>query len=322
MLASEKPAMFCPICSSDRTVRRRELYDDRHGYPGLFDLYQCRECGHGYLRPALPPETLATLYTEYYPRARFDVSRYCPAEERRGFRSWLRGDRRSAYMWVPQRVRVLDIGCGMAETLGYHRARGCEVSGVEADENVRRIAEAHGFDVHVGLFDPGRYDEGAFDYVTMDQVIEHVQDPTETLRGVARVLKNGGSAVLSTPNIEGWGARLFGRAWINWHAPYHQHLFSARSMAHVAAQAGLVLERAVTITNSDWLFLQWAHLSTRPRPGQPSGFWSPKGQMSLLKRVWVRGLRVLHRTMLDHIITRVFDGLHLGDNFVFILRKP
>ncbi len=38
---------------------------------------------------------------------------------------------------MPRNVRVLDIGCGFGESLGYYEARGCEAYGVEADENTR-----------------------------------------------------------------------------------------------------------------------------------------------------------------------------------------
>jgi hypothetical protein len=33
--------------------------------------------------------------------------------------------------------------------------------------------------------------------------------------------------IIGTPNANGWGARVFGRYWINWHAPYHLHFFNA-----------------------------------------------------------------------------------------------
>ena len=56
-----------------------------------------------------------------------------------------------------------------------------------------------------------------FDYVTLDQVAEHVTDPLALMRGVARVLKPGGKVVITTPNARSLGARIFRRKWLrNW----------------------------------------------------------------------------------------------------------
>jgi 2-polyprenyl-3-methyl-5-hydroxy-6-metoxy-1,4-benzoquinol methylase len=44
----------------------------------------------------------------------------------------------------------------------------------------------------------------------MNQAIEHVTDPVRMLQGVARILKPRGRVVLTAPNIQGAGARVFG----------------------------------------------------------------------------------------------------------------
>jgi 2-polyprenyl-3-methyl-5-hydroxy-6-metoxy-1,4-benzoquinol methylase len=312
----------CPVCSSPHVSRKLEVCDDRYGFPGTFTINECHACDHLFLNGKFSDEILKELYTKYYPRSTFKLEHYRPAKEVKDFRSWLNGERRSAYCWVPKNVRVLDIGCGFGETLGYHEARGCAVYGVEADENVQRVANKHGFKVHVGLFDPDVYETNYFDYVTMDQVIEHVTTPLATLKGVARVLKHGGFAIVSTPSAQGWGAKIFGRRWINWHAPYHLQFFSKKSMQYAAGQAGMTMERIETITSSEWLFYQWLHLVSYPCKGQPSGFWSPKGQATPFQKLGMRALLLLHRTKINHIITRVFDFFGIGDNYLFILRKP
>lgn len=262
------------------------------------------------------------MYSEYYPRSVLNLESYKVPEEKSGFLAWFNGEKSSAFRWVPKNVRVLDIGCGFGESLGYYESRGCDVYGVEADENIRRVAERFGYKVHVGLFTPDIYEPDFFDYVTMAQVIEHVTDPVETLKGVARVLKPGGYAVLSTPNSNGWGARAFGRRWINWHVPYHIQQFSLKSMQIVAKAAGLIIEKHKTITSSEWLYYQWIHLATYPKIGEPSVFWSQKRELSFKQKLFLRLLAYLHMTKIDHLITRLFDGMNLGDNSIVILRKP
>jgi 2-polyprenyl-3-methyl-5-hydroxy-6-metoxy-1,4-benzoquinol methylase len=321
MSPTDNKMVICPTCSSTDIGRSFEIHDDRYGYGGSFELYCCNGCGHKYLNVRFSPDLLTKLYTDYYPRSTFKLELYRPAKEATGFLSWLNGERCSAYCWVPKNVRVLDIGCGFGETLGYHQARGCDVYGVEADENIIRVAEKFGFKVHVGLFNPNNYEPDFFDYVTMDQVIEHVVNPLETLQGVAKVLKPGGHAILSTPNSNGWGAKLFGRRWINWHAPYHLQHYSIKSLKLAAGQAGFVLERKKTITSSEWLYYQWAHLLTFPEMGTPSVFWSPVLKPSLKEKMILKLLYLIHLSKINHLITRIFDAFGVGDNYLFILRK-
>jgi 2-polyprenyl-3-methyl-5-hydroxy-6-metoxy-1,4-benzoquinol methylase len=212
---------------------------------------------------------------------------------------------------------VLDLGCGAGESLAYHRARGCTVRGVEADAHAVRVARARGLEVDPGVFDPARYPAAAFDVVTLDQVLEHVKEPVVTLRGVARVLRPAGFAVIATPNAGGAIARLAGARWIHWHAPYHLHFFSAASLAAAAGQAGLELAELRTVTSSEWLSYQWIHALTRPRAGERSRLWSPSDRHPA-----IRALRALRFLGGEAAVTRACDALGAGDNFVARLRRP
>ena len=312
----------CPICNSDNIRERYNLYDDRYGYPGQYRLRTCQHCGHAYLENnSFSDHDIQRLYSDYYPRRRMNVEQYSPHVDRRGMSAWLDGARASAFRWVPSGVRVLDIGSGFGEALGYHAARGCEVWGVESDENADRVAQRNGFNVRIGVFDPSDFPQDYFDAVTLDQVIEHMRDPVETLKGVRSVLKQGGFAILSTPNAHGWGANVFGRRWINWHCPYHLHFFSRRSMLIAAQRAGLEFRSLGTITPSEWLRYQWIHLVTMRGEGQASPFWSGQSCFSRSERVAVKLARCLHFARINHLITRAFDAIGLGDSQLFELTK-
>lgn len=310
----------CPICGKIGAVTVAGLRDDRFGYPGAFDLFQCGECWHRWLAWEPSEETLGALYSSFYPRSERSVEDLAPPPRRGPWRSWWHGQRSSAAFWVPKNVRVLDIGCGFGESLAYHRARDCDAWGVEADSNIARVAAHHGFNVHVGLFEPTRYEPASFDYVTMDQVIEHVVDPVETLRGVTQVLRDDGTAVLTTPNASSITAKLFRRHWINWHTPYHLHFFTHESLARAARAAGLEVTRIETITSSEWINYQWIHVLTRPAEGEPSPFWTNRSRR-VRETVAIRTLRAAHRLGFDHALTRLLDAAGVGDNFVVHLRR-
>jgi SAM-dependent methyltransferase len=318
-LQSQAP---CPICGGAPSAGALQLYDDRFGYPGHFDLMKCTGCQHRWIDWSPDEATLARLYTEYYPRSTRQTDDFDPLRARGPVVGWWQGQRSSASFWVPENVRILDIGCGFGESLGYHRSRGCAAFGVEADHNIARVAEHFGFDVHVGLFDPRLYEEGSFDYVTMDQVIEHTTDPLRTLEGIKRLLRPGGRLILSTPNAQSTAAHIFGHRWIHWHAPYHLQFFTPSSIHIAAAKCDLEIEHLATITSSEWLQYQWVHLATRPRLGRKSPFWSPSAHRTFLDRAKITLLSGLHRLGGNHLLTRLFDALGSGDNYVVSLIRP
>ena len=313
--------MKCAICNNETISPLINIYDDRHGYPGIFTVVKCNTCDHKSLNANFDMDQIKTLYTNYYPRASFNLDQFHPYKEINALRSWLEGSHSFAFRWIPKNVRVLDIGCGYGETLGYHQSRGCDVYGVEVDENIRPVAEKFGYKINVGLFDPNNYPPGFFDYVTMDQVIEHLSNPVETLRGINNILKPGGVLILGTPNPNGWGAYFFRNSWINWHTPYHLQLFSVKSMRFLAEETGMTLELVKTVTNSDWLLFQWIHLLMRPEMGKRSAFWNQNTKKNIAHKAIITITKWFHILKINHVITRFFDAIGLGDNYVFFLRK-
>lgn len=311
----------CIICDHPADLYLKNMHDDRYGYPGHFCVLRCSGCKHVFLKSLLSPECLEDLYTNYYPRKTYDLENYKLPQDDYDFKSWMNGEKSSAFRWVPKNKRVLDIGCGWGEALGYFGARGCDAYGVEADHNVAKVAEKFGYKIHIGLFDPNVYEANFFDYVILDQVIEHLADPVQTMQEISRILKPNGVVIIATPNMKGWGARCFGRRWIHWHVPYHLHHFFLQSMRSLAEKANLVLEKHKTITNSEWLYYQWVHLILYPKMGQTSLFWSPPTKNAFGVKVLLKMLRLFHRTKINHCVTRLFDVFRLGDNQLFFLRK-
>jgi SAM-dependent methyltransferase len=267
-------------------------------------------------------EAVEELYSLWYPRATRKVEEFQPPREIPRWKSWLDGERASAFRWVPPGVRVLDIGCGFGETLAYHEARGCEAHGIDPDENLLRAADAYGLKVRVGLFDPTYYQRESFDYVTLDQVIEHAIDPLALMSGIGQVLRPGGKVVLSTPNPHGYGARLFRHRWINWHVPYHIHQFSRRSLNELALRSGFRTLTIRTVTSSKWIQYQDIHLRSRPPEGTPSPYFDPERSPLVVpaRALWLA--RRGERYQVFRIISRLTDALGIGDNYVSVFEKP
>ena len=322
----------CPICHSERTRFLFEGWDLQFGYPNSAFVYQCRECDHIFVAGTLTPEQLTDMYTNYYPRANFNIDNYEPRKEKKGFFYWLDGEEGLAFRHVPENVRVLDIGCGYCETLGYHKARGCEVYGVEADENTRKVLDRYGFNVHIGLFDPSHYKPEYFDYVTMNYVLEHVIDPLKMLQDVHTVLKPGGRLIATVPNPSAFGRYFFGRHWVCWCPPFHRHFYSRRSVNIIAkigktdkTGGGYRVVSVKSATESVFLLHNWAQLFVLGAKGKkaPSHAQTFDGKFSaeMKKRIDVQLFLFLKKTRLFSLPMRIADLFGMGDINLIIFEK-
>ncbi|WP_420863213.1 bifunctional 2-polyprenyl-6-hydroxyphenol methylase/3-demethylubiquinol 3-O-methyltransferase UbiG [Algirhabdus cladophorae] len=101
---------------------------------------------------------------------------------------------------------VLDLGCAggfMAEAIA---AKGAQVTGIDPAQDAIEVAKRHasqtGFDISydVGVGEHLPYPDAIFESVVCVDVLEHVQDLSQVLTEVARVLKPGGLFLYDTIN--------------------------------------------------------------------------------------------------------------------------
>jgi glycosyltransferase involved in cell wall biosynthesis/2-polyprenyl-3-methyl-5-hydroxy-6-metoxy-1,4-benzoquinol methylase len=97
---------------------------------------------------------------------------------------------------------VLDVGAGDGRYLGYFQSRlaGALVVGCELSFTRAQRMRAKGLRVVVARSEELPFRDGAFDLVTLVEVIEHTQSPARSLEEVRRVLRRGGRLALTTPN--------------------------------------------------------------------------------------------------------------------------
>lgn len=275
----ESTPMECPVCNEAGAAVLRQAYDDRYGQPDLLSLVQCIHCGHVMTSPRLRESDLGALYSTYYPRKQVNVEGL-KREAAHSVRPWARlrrwwagTDNQGQYAVRPGEL-MLDIGCGSGLSLLEARALGAEVRGIEADPNIRRIADELGLRIHIGSLLDEPFAGEQFDLVVLNQVIEHVPDPALTLDRLRSRLRRGGRIVLVFPNVESFWRRLSGDRWINWHVPYHLHHFSRSGFERMAARLGYEVRSVRTITPNLWTILQFRASRIWVEPGKPSPIWA------------------------------------------------
>lgn len=105
-----------------------------------------------------------------------------------------------------RRGNALDIGCGSGNLARGLIKKGYSVTGVDIQKFLKdREIKFKKCDLDDGL----PFKENSIDLITATEIIEHIENPRHFIREIKRVLKKGGIAIITTPNIFNWKARLY-----------------------------------------------------------------------------------------------------------------
>jgi 2-polyprenyl-3-methyl-5-hydroxy-6-metoxy-1,4-benzoquinol methylase len=217
----------CPLCGGDLL---RPFLESRN-----YRFVRCRRCRLVFQNPQPLLEDLRRRYAEGY-------FNYELENEGNFFNLIKLGLRDICFdalaATIPGPRGFLDIGCATGILLAHMRNQGWEVRGVEvcresAEFGIKRRA----LDIFVGTLEEARMPEASFKVVHFSHLIEHVPDPRALLMEVHRLLAADGYAIVTTPNVDGFQARLFGRRWRSAIAD-HLFLFSKRTLERILAETG------------------------------------------------------------------------------------
>jgi len=153
---------------------------------------------------------------------------------------------------------IIDVGCGdgMATAVAAHASPGHRFVGLDWSADSLRQARSRGVTVVRAEVEPSGWPvaSGRADVVIMSELIEHLVDPDSALDEAWRVLRPGGTLLLSTPNLAAWYNRgllalgiqplftevslrgVFGRPGTQ--VAGHLRLFTRRALAGLLAARG------------------------------------------------------------------------------------
>jgi 2-polyprenyl-3-methyl-5-hydroxy-6-metoxy-1,4-benzoquinol methylase len=209
----------------------------KDGWP----IVRCPACGLVYVDAELDRAALDAIYgRDYYEGAVFE--NYLGDQDVRIASGRDRVRRIGAI--VPS-GRLLDVGCAAGFFLLAASER-YEVAGVELSAFAAQYArEEFGLQVFTGELADTRFDDGAFDVVTLWDVIEHVLEPRAVIAEAARVTRPDGLLVLTTGNIEGRLARRNLERWNLMTPPAHLTFFSPSTLERLLNGSGFEIIRRV-----------------------------------------------------------------------------
>jgi len=213
---------------------------------GEYVLMECGACGLVFQRDVLSDRLMCRLYEEWID----PLGSLALYEAETGVSHVLAQVRQIADFiqfigQPPAQIKVLDYGMGWGHWCRIAGTFGLDVYGLELSQ--AKVVQAQNTGVNsISADDLHSY---SFDFINVEQVLEHLPDPLQTLSNLVRNLRPGGLVRIGVP--DGWNIKKRLKA-VNWQASKsdryslnpiapleHVNCFNRSSLISMARRAGL-----------------------------------------------------------------------------------
>jgi len=281
------------------------------------DIVRCKQCGLEFVNPIpdndllekiykkeMLEETTADAYYEQYIKERKNRSK---SYERVAHKRLELIEKQKG-----EKGKLLDIGCGAGFFMKTASSRGWDVAGIELlPEYIEFAKNELGLtQVYGKPLESLNLPDNSFDVVTLWDLIEHLQNPAETLNEIHRVLRPEGIIVIWTPNS--LNAAYMKEKWMGYTILTHLYFFSVAPLKSMLSHVGF-----------STIFIQ----TNKSRKGMfqsiiPEPYKAPEDNPSKLQKR-LRGLKRDIRNMLrpETYVSPILDKLGYGFNIFMIAQK-
>lgn len=220
-------------------------------YP--LDLNYCDNCGHLQLAAAPDPDQVFSTY------------RYKSAVSK-SFRNHFTALANYAYerFSLSETSKVLEIGSNDGYLLLQFKNKGCQVQGVEPSEYLTSEYLEHDMPLVNGFFSSNLVENSGwsskFDLVCANNVLAHIPNTDDVIKGIANALKDGGVLMVECGHRD---AILQGTHLDN---VYHEHIdyYSPHSFGTLLSKHGLSVEEVENINSHGLSFRLIARKCNKP----------------------------------------------------------
>jgi len=250
----------CNICGS----RIGRLVANRLRFNVYRNVVKCKKCGLVYQSPLMSEEEERELYSEEYRNVPDVRGHYLPQTAREFFHVELRpnADRLvRVEKYLTPSSRCLEIGCAAGSFLHLLKKKCDDCAGIELHEAFSSFARNElGLTVLDRPIEKLGFPQASFDAIFMWHVLEHLRDPSGSLKTLLGILKRGGYLFLELPNVDDALLTLYGLKSYSgfYYQPAHSYYFSRRTMTGILEEAGFryrirMLQRYSILNHLNWI---------------------------------------------------------------------
>jgi SAM-dependent methyltransferase len=232
---ADTSCVFCKKTDSKFLYSTSDIFGD------TYNIHHCNFCKAHFLSPLPSSEQMERAYDESY---------YGEGEEKfkegliEKVLNYFRKQRACLVAGlIGNKGKVLDIGCGNGRFLQYVKEKGeIDIYGIEMEGgSANRAEKVAGIKLKKGILEKSDFSPETFDAVTLFHVFEHLTYPSGYLDIITTILKPGGVAVFSFPNINSFQAKLFRGKWLHLDPPRHLFFFSPEDFINIMNKYGFDL---------------------------------------------------------------------------------
>lgn len=202
---------------------------------------------------------------------------------------------------------ILDVGCGNGALLLSLYANGfTDLTGADPfipadyDYGGVKIYKKEIFDLH-----------GQFDFIMLNHVFEHIDNPSEILQQLYQLLKPKKYVLIRTPVMGTYAWEKYKENWIGLDAPRHLIIHTVKSMRLLAEKAGFKMDAILFDGTPNNLIISEQYKRDIPLPG-PDSYIVNKKSSQFTKEEIEQFNKTARQTNKDQ----------QGDQAAFFLYKP
>jgi len=224
-----------------------------------FNLFKCKNCGLIFIDPQPSSDELFDLYPNDY----YSVTEAIGITHlRKAFTliqifyqlCRIRSDesiffRLMNYLFYPinsifrgtnfvENGNFLDVGCGMGYFALIMKYLGMNPYGVEPSKFDEELFKQYNLIITRSTLHEAKYKNNFFDTITLNHVLEHVNDPSGMMLELNRILKPGGYLIIATPISDSLTFKIFGKYWSQIDTPRHLFIFSTETLKKYSEEFG------------------------------------------------------------------------------------
>uniref|UniRef100_UPI0032171EDF class I SAM-dependent methyltransferase n=1 Tax=uncultured Draconibacterium sp. TaxID=1573823 RepID=UPI0032171EDF len=159
---------------------------------GDLKFKRCNDCG------IIWRSSDSMIMTKPYDQSYFDSKKYEKRREHKVKKSgWLLD---IALKLNPNISKVLEVGCSIGYTLEAAKRRNLDHLGIDISEYAVEFCKNRGLKAELYSFDDLKEQGELYDLLYMQHVLEHFEDPFETLKKCNELLNPNGTIVILVPN--------------------------------------------------------------------------------------------------------------------------
>lgn len=221
-----------------------------------FAFVSCNECGLVWLKTRPAISELHVIYPKQYIPHRFHENLGSNISRVRSIVQKFKVKKIKDL--TPEHATIIDVGPGNGEFLELirrHGKKGWDLWGVDFSSEAVTNLKQLGFKAIESRFEEIEWQSEPPDLISMNQVIEHLEDPASAIEKAYNMLAPGGYIFIETPSTDSWDYNLFkNRYWGGWHIPRHWVLYDEKSLEYLLNSKGFdVVETNYFLSPNFWL---------------------------------------------------------------------